>query len=44
VTAGHYAGAGRGRATGVEPVYGPIAAEFIALSPHLLAVRTVLDA
>jgi SAM-dependent methyltransferase len=44
MTADHYAGAGRGWATGAELVYGPIAAELIALSPHPLAGHTVLDA
>jgi ubiquinone/menaquinone biosynthesis C-methylase UbiE len=44
VTADHYAGAGRRWATGAELVYRPIAAELIALSPHPLAGRTVLDA
>lgn len=34
MTADHYAAAGRGWATGAELVYGPIAAELIALSPH----------
>jgi hypothetical protein len=31
-------------ATSAELVYGPIAAELIALSPHPLAGRTLLDA
>ena len=44
MTADHYAAAGRGWATGAELVYGPIAAELIALSPHPLAGHTVLDA
>ena len=44
MTADHYAAAGRGWATGAELVYGPIAAELIALSPHPLADHTVLDA
>jgi SAM-dependent methyltransferase len=35
---------GRGWAAGVELVYGPIAAELIALSPHPLADHTVLGA
>ena len=34
MTADHYAAAGQGWATGAELVYGPIAAELIALSPH----------
>jgi SAM-dependent methyltransferase len=40
----YYAGAGRRWATGANLVYGPIAAELIAMSPHILAGRTVLDA
>jgi methylase of polypeptide subunit release factors len=44
MTADHYAAAGRGWATGAEFVYGPIAAELIALSPHPQADHTVLDA
>jgi methylase of polypeptide subunit release factors len=44
MTADHYAAAGRGWATGAEFVYGPIAAELIALSPHPQAGHTVLDA
>ena len=44
MTADHYAAPGRGRAAGVELVYGPIAAELIALSPHPLADHTVLGA
>ncbi len=42
--ADHYAGAGRGWARGAMLVYGPIAAELVALSPHPLEGRTVLDA
>jgi len=42
MTADHYAAAGW--ATGAELVYGPIAAELIALSPHPLVGNTVLDA
>src|SRR6266849_62177 len=44
MTADHYAAAGWGWATGAELVYGLIAAELIALSPHSLADHTVLDA
>src|SRR5690349_1690685 len=44
MTADYYAAAGRGWATGAELVYGPLAAEFIAVSPHPLAGHTVLDA
>ena len=44
MTADHYAAAGRGWATSAELVYGPIAAELIALSPHPLADHTVPDA
>ena len=44
VKANHYAGAGRRWATGATLVYGPIAAELVAMSPHPLAGRTVLDA
>ena len=40
----HYAGAGRRWATGATLVYGPIAVELVAMSPHPLAERTVLDA
>ncbi len=42
--ADYYAGAGRRWATGATLVYGPIAAELVAMSPHPLAGRTVLDA
>lgn len=38
-----YAGAGRRWATGATLVYGPIAAELVAMSPRPLAGRTVLD-
>jgi ubiquinone/menaquinone biosynthesis C-methylase UbiE len=44
MTADHYANAGQRWALGAELVYRPIAAELIALSPHPLAGRTVLDA
>src|SRR5690348_18112077 len=44
MTADYYAAAGRGWATGAELVYGPLAAELIAVSPHPLAGHTVLDA
>jgi hypothetical protein len=44
MTADHYAAAGRGWATSAELVYGPIAAELIALSPYPLADHIVLDA
>jgi ubiquinone/menaquinone biosynthesis C-methylase UbiE len=44
VKADHYAGAGRRWAAGAMLVYGPIAAELVAISPHPLAGRTVLDA
>lgn len=40
----HYADAGRRWALGAERVYGPLAAELIARSPHSLAGRSVLDA
>lgn len=43
MTADHYAAAGLGWATGAELVYGPIAAELIALSLHPLADHTVLN-
>lgn len=39
-----YAGAGRGWAHGANLVYRPIATELVAMSPHALAGRTVLDA
>ena len=41
--ADRYAGAGQRWATGAILVYGPIAAELVAMSPHPLAGRTVLD-
>ncbi|HLK77674.1 MAG TPA: class I SAM-dependent methyltransferase [Streptosporangiaceae bacterium] len=41
--ADRYAGAGPRWATGAMLVYGPIAAELVAMSPHRLAGRTVLD-
>lgn len=41
---GHYAGAARQWALGATLVYGPIAAELVAMSPRPLAGRTVLDA
>jgi SAM-dependent methyltransferase len=44
MTADHYARSGRRWALGAELVYGPIAAELVAMSPHSLAGRTVLDA
>ena len=44
MSADHYAGAGRRWALGASLVYGPIAAELIAMSPHRLAGRRVLDA
>jgi SAM-dependent methyltransferase len=40
----HYAHSGRRWALGAELVYGPIAAQLVAMSPHSLAGRTVLDA
>jgi SAM-dependent methyltransferase len=39
-----YAGAGQRWALGATLVYGPIAAELVAMSPHPLGGRTVLDA
>lgn len=39
-----YARSGRRWARGAELVYGPIAAELVAMTPHPLAGRTVLDA
>jgi ubiquinone/menaquinone biosynthesis C-methylase UbiE len=39
----HYAGAGARWATGAALVYGPIASEMVARSPHRLAGRRVLD-
>lgn len=44
MTADYYAGAGQRWALGAMLVYGPIAAELVAMSPHPLAGRTVLDA
>jgi SAM-dependent methyltransferase len=44
MTADPYARSGRRWALGAELVYGPIAAELVAMSPHPLAGRTVLDA
>ena len=44
MTADHYSAAGRGWATSAELVYGPIAAELIAIGPHPLADYSVLDA
>ena len=44
MTADRYAGAGRRWAHGATLVYGPIAAELVAMSPHPLTGRTVLDA
>jgi SAM-dependent methyltransferase len=42
--ADHYARSGRRWALGAELVYGPIAAELVAMSSHPLAGRIVLDA
>ncbi len=44
MTADRYARAGRRWARGATLVYGPIAAELVAMSRHPLAGRTVLDA
>jgi ubiquinone/menaquinone biosynthesis C-methylase UbiE len=44
VSIDHYTGAARRWALGASLVYGPIAAEMIAMSPHPLAGRRVLDA
>jgi SAM-dependent methyltransferase len=44
LTADPYARSGRRWAEGAELVYGPIAAELVATSPHPLAGRVVLDA
>jgi SAM-dependent methyltransferase len=44
VPADHYAHSGERWALGAELVYGPIAAELVASSPHPLTGRTVLDA
>jgi SAM-dependent methyltransferase len=43
MTVDHYAGAARRWATGAALVYGPIARQIVALSPHPLAGRVVLD-
>jgi len=43
VSADHYAGAARGWAEGAAIVYWPIARELVAMSPHALAGRVVLD-
>ncbi len=43
MSADHYATAGRRWALGATVVYGPIATELVAMSPHPLAGRTVLD-
>jgi len=44
MTADRYARSARRWALGAELVYGPIAADLAAMSPHQLAGRTVLDA
>jgi ubiquinone/menaquinone biosynthesis C-methylase UbiE len=44
MTADNYARSGRRWALGAELVYRPIAADLVAMSPHPLAGRTVLDA
>jgi SAM-dependent methyltransferase len=44
VTIDHYATAGRRWAEGASLVYGPIARQLVARSPHPLAGRVVLDA
>src|SRR5260370_32489774 len=44
MTADGYARSGERWALGAELVYRPIAAEMVAMSPHPLAGRTVLDA
>lgn len=44
MTLDHYAGAARRWAEGAVLVYAPIARELLAMSPHSLAGRTVLDA
>ena len=44
MTTDRYAGASRQWAHGATLVYGPIAAELVAMSPHPLAGRAVLDA
>jgi SAM-dependent methyltransferase len=43
VTADHYIDASSGWARGATLVYGPIAAQLVAMSPHSLASRRVLD-
>lgn len=43
MTVDNYAGTGRRWANGATLVYGPIAAQLAAMSPHPLAGRTVLD-
>jgi len=43
-TVDHYARSGRRWAAGPMRVYGPIATELVAMCPHPLAGRTVLDA
>jgi len=44
VSVDHYAGAGRRWAAGATLVYAPIAVELVAMSPHRLGGRRVLDA
>lgn len=44
MTADHYASSAQRWACAASLVYGPIAAEVVAMSPHPLAGRTVLDA
>ncbi len=44
MSADPYAGANRRWALGASLAYGPIAAELVAMSPHRLAGRRVLDA
>jgi SAM-dependent methyltransferase len=44
MTTDPYARSGRRWALGAELVYGPVATELVAMSPHPLAGRTVLDA
>jgi SAM-dependent methyltransferase len=44
VSVDHYAGAARRWAEGATIVYGPIAGQLVATSPHPLAGRVVLDA
>ncbi len=44
MTVDHYAGAARRWAEGATIVYGPIAGQLLATSPHSLAGRVVLDA